>query len=129
MIAGCKIDKWLLRKRESSGKKHYNILLTTKDHVTVEDLKSSYKGARERVAMFLEVFKRFSQAQLERKESHEITESRYKKFPVLFHDCAAFIKYKYKRSDLPMKDLRLSFVNEFYHYLRSSNGLIQQWRR
>ncbi len=40
--------------------KHYNILLSTKDQVTAEDVKNSYKGIREKVVMFLEVFEHFN---------------------------------------------------------------------
>lgn len=107
--------------RKSEITKHYNILLSTKDNVTAEDIKNSYKGIREKKVMFMETFKQFIHVQLERKNEYDISESRYKKWPVLYNDCCEFIKYKYRRSDIPILDIKLSFINEFYHHLRTVN--------
>ncbi len=113
----------LLKKAEIT--KHYNILLSTKERITAEDVKNSYKGIRQKVVMFLEVFKQFNQIMAERKDASDITQSRLSKFPVLYRDVEKFIRLKYRMSDLPIQDLKVSFVNEFYHHLRTANNLIQ----
>jgi len=48
--------------------RHYNILLSTKDFVTADDVKNSYKGVKEIKKTFLQLFKQFNQQLTERKE-------------------------------------------------------------
>jgi site-specific recombinase XerD len=118
------INEYLLVTRAEINK-HYNILLSTKEFVTVEDVKNSYKGIREKVLMFKDVFDQFKQIQLERMQSNDISLSRYRKWNQLGDAYSEFVKFKYKRSDLPIKEMRIPFVNEFYHHLRTKRNLIQ----
>lgn len=105
--------------------KLYNVLLASKQYVTAEDIKKGYKGEQERQVMFFEMFEQFYQMQFERMESGEITKSRYQKWSTLLKCCREFVLKKYKKIDLPLKELKLSFTNEFYHYLRTVNKMIQ----
>ncbi len=102
-------------------KKHFNILLTTKDRVTAEEVRNSYKGIKAVVIKrtFLEVFKQFNQQLLERKEIEDLSEGRYKRFLINFGKCQGFIQYKFKKSDIYLEEVQLSFVVEFEHYLRT----------
>jgi site-specific recombinase XerD len=106
-------------------RKHYHVLLASKEYVTAEDLKKSYKGEEEKVIMFFEMFEQFHQMQFERMESGEITRSRYQKWSTLLRCSREFVLKKYKKKDMPVRELRLSFVNEFYHHLRTVNKMIQ----
>lgn len=67
--------------------KHYNMLISSRDFVTAEDVKNSYKGIREKVVMFTDVFKQYNQLLEERKDSNDLCEGRYKKFPLLLEKC------------------------------------------
>lgn len=98
--------------------KHYNILLSTKDFVTAEDVKNSYKGIKEEKKTFLELFTLYNQKLSERKEIEDLSDGRFKRFKVLYGKCADFIKYKFKKSDVPLDEVKLSFIVEFEHYLR-----------
>lgn len=99
--------------------RHYNILLSTKDHVTAEDVKNSYKGVKEIKKTFLQLFKQFNQQLTERKEIEDLSEGRHKRFEILYGKCETFIKYKFKRSDIILEELKLNFIVEFEHYLRT----------
>lgn len=35
------------------------------------------------------------------------------------------MKHKFNKTDLPIKELKLSFANDFYHYLHTVNKIIQ----
>jgi integrase len=99
--------------------KHYNILLSTKEFVTAEDVKNSYKGIKEVKKTFLELYTLYNQKLSERKEIEDLSDGRFKRFKVLYKKCAEFIKYQFKRSDLPLDEVKMSFIVEFEHYLRT----------
>lgn len=99
--------------------RHYNILLSTKDFVTADDVKNSYKGVKEIKKTFLQLFKQFNQQLTERKEIDDLSEGRHKRFEILCGKCEAFIKSKFKRSDIILEELKLNFIVEFEHYLRT----------
>ncbi|MBK5278999.1 MAG: hypothetical protein JJE09_09080 [Bacteroidia bacterium] len=73
--------------------RHYNILISTKDFVTADDVKNSYKGVKEIKKTFLQLFKQFNQQLTERKEIDDLSEGRHKRFEILYGKCEAFIKY------------------------------------
>ena len=106
-------------------RKLYHVLLASKEYITPEDLKKNYKGEENKVIMFFEMFEQFYQMQFERMESGEITKSRYQKWSTLLKCCREFVLKKYKKRDMPIGELKLNFVNEFYHYLRTVNKMIQ----
>jgi integrase len=99
--------------------KHYNILLSTKDLVTAEDVKNSYKGIKEEKKTFLQLFNLYNQKLSERKEIEDLSDGRFKRFKILYGKCAEFIKYKFKRSDVPLDEVKLNFIVEFEHHLRT----------
>lgn len=99
--------------------RHYNILLSTKDVVTSDDVKNSYKGIKEIKKTFLQLFRQFQQQLTERKEIEDLSEGRHKRFEILYGKCEKFVKSKFKRSDILLEELKLSFLVEFEHYLRT----------
>jgi integrase len=98
--------------------RQYNILLSSKDHVTAEDVKGGLMGIKTTKKTFLELFRLFKQQLTERKEIDDLSEGRHKRFDILYGKCEDYIKYKFKRSDIPLEEAKLSFVVEFEHYLR-----------
>lgn len=104
--------------------KHYNILLTTKDLVIPEDVKNSYKGVKPIKQTFLELFKQFNQHLLERREIGSLSSGRLKRFQVIYGKCKEFVRYKFKKSDVLLEEVRLNFIVEFAHYLRRKDGIM-----
>jgi Phage integrase SAM-like domain/Arm DNA-binding domain len=99
--------------------RHYNILLTTKDYVTAEDVKKSYWGIKEPKKTFIQLFDQYIQHLHEKKEIGEISEGRYKRFEILRGKCVSFIKSKLSKTDMLLEDTKLSFIAEFQHYMRT----------
>ena len=103
--------------------KHYNILLSTKELVTAEDVKNSYKGIKEEKKTLLQLFTLYNQKLSERKEIEDLSNGRYKRFKILYNKCAEFIKYKLKKSDVALDEVKLNFIVEFEHYLRTIKNI------
>lgn len=99
--------------------RHYNILLSTKDIVSADDVKKSYKGVKEIKKTFLQLFRQFNQQLLERREINDLSEGRHKRFQILYGKCSDFVQYKFTRTDVNLEELKLNFIVEFEHYLRT----------
>jgi len=99
--------------------RHYNILLSTKDIVTADDVKNNYKGVKELKKTFLDLFRQYLQQLSERKEIEDLSEGRHKRFEILKGKCEDFVRYKFKRSDVLLEEMKLNFIVEFEHYLRT----------
>ncbi|MEP2669062.1 MAG: tyrosine-type recombinase/integrase [Cyclobacteriaceae bacterium] len=99
--------------------KHYNILISTKDIVSADDVKKSYKGVKEIKKTFLQLFRQFNQHLLERREVNDLSEGRHKRFQILYGKCSDFVKSKFRRTDVNLDELKLNFIVEFEHYLRA----------
>lgn len=104
--------------------KHYNILLSTKDIVTPEDVKDSYKGVKPVKKTFLDLFRQFNQNLLERKEMGSLSAGRLKRFQVIYRKCKEFITSKFKKSDVLLEEIKLNFIVEFAHHLRREDGIM-----
>lgn len=102
--------------------RHYNILLSTKEIVTPEDVKNSFKGKKEAKKTFLQLFDQFNQHLSERREIGNLSEGRIKRFKVIYGKCKSFIKQRFARSDVPLDQIKLNFIVEFEHFLRRSEG-------
>lgn len=103
--------------------RHYNMLLSAGEIVTADDVKRSYKGFKEVKKTFLQLFDQFNQQLLERKEINDLSHGRYKRFLILYGKCVDFIKWKFGRSDIPLEELKLNFIVEFGHYLKTTKRI------
>lgn len=99
--------------------KHYNILISTNDIVSADDVKKSYKGVKEIKKTFLQLFRQFNQHLLDRREVNDLSEGRHKRFQILYGKCSDFVKSKFRKTDVNLDELKLNFIVEFEHYLRA----------
>lgn len=119
------LNEYLTMVRAQIGK-HYNILLSTQDHVTAQHVKNSYLGDRTKKKAkktFLLVFKLYLQMLEEKVNARDLSKGRYKRFGVLYGKCEAFIKHKFKVSDILPEEMKLNFVVGFEHYLRTVQSI------
>lgn len=112
------LEKYLLQV-ENEITRHYNILLASKDYVTAEDVKMSFKGIKEEKITFLDLLRQFVQVQKEKVEAKDLSEKRYQKFVSVLKKTQAFIKHKYKRTDVLLDQVKLNFLTDLQHYLRT----------
>ena len=100
-------------------KKRYNILLTTKPHVTAEDIKKNFLGIKEQKMTFLKLFQQFLDHLTVRLEIKDISPKRHAKFKMLYEKCQKYIKKNYNRTDLFLEEVKLNFLVGFEIYLRA----------
>lgn len=103
--------------------RHYNILLTTQDVVTADDVKNSYKGIKETKKTFFQLFDQYLQHLVDRKEINDLSEGRYKRFQVLLNKCKGFVKYKFRKADVILDEVKMNFIVEFEHYMRKTDKM------
>jgi integrase len=76
-------------------------------------------------------------SKLEKLIDKDIKLTTWKKFSYAYNDVAAFIKFKFNKRDLPLKDLDLNFLIDFEYYLKTEknnkqitvNKTIQRFRK
>lgn len=100
-------------------KKHYNILLTTKPHVTAEHIKKSLMGIKEQKMTFLKLFQQFLDHLTVRLEIKDISPKRHGKFKMLYSKCQEYIKKKFNSQDIFLDEVKLNFLVGFEMYLRT----------
>jgi len=114
-------DHLLLVKTEIN--RHYNILLSSQEIVTANDVKRSYKGKKEQKRTFLELFRQFNQHLSDRLKINDISPKRRQKFKMLYGKCQSFLKKKLKRDDIFLDEIKLNFLVEFELFLRTEDDV------
>ncbi|MDT0553415.1 site-specific integrase [Urechidicola vernalis] len=98
------------------------LLQIQESNFSVEDIYSTYKGeklAKEyNVVEYFEMFLK----RLKRLINIEIKAVTYKKYNYVKENVKSFIKWKYKRSDYPLKKLKQQFLDDFDYYLKVERG-------
>jgi len=108
-----------LRQTEVEINRHFNILLSTSEYVSADDVKRSYKGTKETHKSLLQLFTQYIGKLEERRDKNDLSPGRCRHFVTLKAKCDLFMKERFKKTDFLLKDLKLSFIDEFYHYLRT----------
>ena len=104
---------------------------------TVIDIYSLYKGEKStRDYSVIEYFERYLN-KLKKLINIDIKLTTWKKFEYVKKHVQSFIKWQYKSSDYPLKDLKLQFLSDFEFYLKTEkhigqitiNKIIQRFRK
>ena len=106
--------------------KHYNVLLSTQDHVTPDMVKERYLGRNQKKHEKKTFTKHFDQyiKQLEEKvKVGDLSLGRFKKLKVLRRKVLAYMKHKFKTTDLMPQDMKLNFIVGFEHFLKTSQNI------
>lgn len=95
------------------------LLLQVKEvNFTVDDIYRLYKGEKlTKEYSIVEYFERYLK-QLKTLIGIDIKQITYNKFEYVKNDVKAFIKWKFKTNDFPLKKLELQFLNDFEYYLK-----------
>jgi hypothetical protein len=97
-------------------------LLSAGYEITALAIKNKLVGREERQKTILEVYKYHNQ-QFEELVGRMHAIGTIKKFKTVYSSLAAFIKWKHKLSDFPLKDLSHQFATDFEFYLKSEQNL------
>ncbi len=103
-------------------KEAYLKVKVQKNEFTIGDIYSEYRGiSPTENKSLLEVFKSHNQ-KMKSLIGIDYTKGTWKKFEYIKSDVKAFIKKKYGKSDILLKDLKLNFLHHFEYYLKTVKG-------
>ena len=94
--------------------------------VTTKELKDKFLGVEEKVkeVTILEAFEYHNLNMLERARAGIIAKKTHTRYEIAKNKMIEFMKTKYKTSDMPLKDLKISFISGFEHFLRTKENLM-----
>jgi site-specific recombinase XerD len=94
--------------------------------VTTKELKDKFLGVeeKEKEVTILEAFEYHNLNMLERARAGIIAKKTHTRYEIAKNKMIAFMKAKYKTSDMPLKDLKITFISGFEHFLRTKENLM-----
>ncbi|MDR0365140.1 MAG: site-specific integrase [Bacteroidales bacterium] len=141
---GCKLDVpptlWDIKAGRASGKsvearkinsvvdrirvdvnRRYQELMQSDGYVTAEKLKNAYLGIGIKQETLLKLFEQHN-AEFLKKVGHSRAKGTYTRYHTVCKHIREFLPLTYHREDIPLKELNLTFINNFEYYLRKEKG-------
>lgn len=101
---------------EATLKFHYREIKRYDPDVSVHQVRDAFVGVTVKYRMLLEVFKEYNE-ELEKREGKDLSKCTIAKYKRTKKRLADFIKYKFNRNDMPVKQINYGFVTSFDNYL------------
>ena len=140
----CKIDVsphlWDVKNNRASGKsaeahginhavdkirvevnRRYQELMQTDWYVTAAKLKDAYLGIGIKQETLLKLFEQYN-AEFAKKVGHSRAKGTFQRYITVCKNIREFLPHTYKREDIPLKELNLTFINDFEYFLRERLG-------
>ena len=137
----CKLDVpprlWNVKNSRASGKsveaqrinhtvdkirvdvnRRYQELMQTDGYVTAAKLKDTYLGIGVKQETLLKLFEQHN-AEFAKKVGHSRVQGTFTRYLTVCKHIREFLPHTYKREDIPLKELNLSFINDFEYFLRT----------
>src|SRR5665648_363935 len=109
----------LLENIRSSLNVHYNKFMSIDGHVTPEQLRNIFLGHEEREQTIISFFDKYND-QYKLKVGITSTHITYTRYLLARERLVEFMKKRYNLSDMPIKEITVSFIDEFYLYIRNN---------
>jgi site-specific recombinase XerD len=97
-------------------------LITSGAVINGEAIKAVYTGVSERPRLLVEIYK-YHNEQFAALVGKEFAVGTLKKFKTALSSVECFIKWKYQKTDFPVRDLNFQFITDYEFYLKSVGGL------
>lgn len=98
--------------------RRYQELMQADGYVTVAKLKDTYLGIGVKQETLLKLFEQHN-AEFAKKVGHSRVKGTFQRYITVCKHLHEFIPYTYKREDIPLKELNLTFINDFEYFLRT----------
>lgn len=136
----CKIDVplrlWDVKNNRASGKsaeaqkiniavdrirvevnRRYQELMQTDGYVTATKLKNAYLGIGVKQETLLKLFEQHN-SEFEKKVGYSRAQGTFARYQTVCKHIREFLSLTYHREDIPLKELNLTFINDFEYFLR-----------
>ena len=97
---------------------HYNQLLEAGKPATCETVRNAYFGITEKTKTILEVFQ-YHNDQMKQLIGKDYSASTVERYSTAFHHTQNFMQWKYKVSDMEIKQINHEFITEFEYYFKT----------
>lgn len=98
--------------------RRYQELMQTDGYVTAAKLKDAYLGIGVKQETLLKLFEQHN-SEFTKKVRHSRAKGSFQRYVTVCKHIREFIPHTYKRDDIPLKELNLSFINDFEYFLRT----------
>ncbi len=98
--------------------RRYQELMQTDGYVTAAKLKDAYLGIGVKQETLLKLFEQHN-AEFAKKVGHSRAKGTFQRYITVCKHLHEFIPHTYKREDIPLKELNLTFINDFEYFLRT----------
>ena len=98
--------------------RRYQELMQTDGYVTAAKLKDAYLGIGVKQETLLKLFEQHN-AEFEKKVGHSRAQGTFTRYRTVCNHIREFLPHTYKREDIPLKELNLTFINDFEYFLRT----------
>ena len=98
--------------------RRYQELMKTDRYVTAAKLKDAYLGIGVKQETLLKLFGQHN-AEFEKKVGHSRAQGTFRRYQTVCNHIREFLPHTYKREDIPLKELNLTFINDFEYFLRT----------
>ena len=98
--------------------RRYQELMQTDGYVTAAKLKDAYLGIGVKQETLLKLFDRHN-IEFAKKVGHSRAKGIFQRYITVCKHLREFIPHTYKREDIPLKELNLTFINDFEYFLRT----------
>ena len=97
--------------------RHYQELMRNDGYVTAVKLKDTYLGIGVKQETLLKLFEQHN-AEFAKKVGHSRAKGTFTRYQTVCKHIREFLSHTYKRDDIPLKELNLTFINDFEYFLR-----------
>jgi integrase len=97
----------------------YMILRLQENPFSIEDIHDKYFGKELKKSEFILSYYKQYLAKIKKLVGLEIKDNTYNKFVYVGNHLEAFLKWKYRKPDYPLKELGLQFLSDFDYYLKT----------
>ena len=97
----------------------YMILRLQENPFSVEDIHDKYLGKEIKKSEFVLSYYKQYLARIKKLVGLEIKDNTYNKFVYVGNHLEAFLKWKFKKTDFPLEELSLQFLDDFDYYLKT----------
>lgn len=98
--------------------RRYQEMMQTDGYVTAAKLKNAYLGIGIKQETLLKLFEQHNDEFL-KKVGHSRAQGTYTRYRTVCKHIREFLPHTYNRKDIPLKELNLTFINDFEYYLRT----------
>lgn len=103
----------------------YIIFNLQNDHFTIDDIYNKYQGKEiKKKENILSYYKQYL-SKIKKLVGLELKDSTYNKFVYVGNHLETFLKWKFKKTDFPLEELNLQFLDDFEYYLRTEKKQAQ----